>query len=88
MTEFDEDVLNTWYKMARKIVEYKPEATLWDLFHFQMLWEHGEDINKVVEENLITCEDCDELEELHALNMCKKCYQKHLMRKRRLDAVK
>lgn len=88
MSEIHPVMVEEWYLDAKKLLEYEPEATLWDLFRYKMLEEHREDIDRVVEEDLIICEDCGEEKELHALDMCEKCYKKHLMRKRRANEVK
>lgn len=66
------DVLNDWYSTAKMIVEREPEATLWDLFRFKMMWEHSEDIDSLAIEFI--CPGCNQDKEHHAKGLCYTCY--------------
>jgi len=82
----DPDVLDDWYNSAKMVVEYEPEATLWDLFRYKMMWEHGDDIDTVIEEGFEICVECGEKVEIHAKGKCVNCYSRLWMREKRNEA--
>lgn len=89
MTEIHPDVLDVWYGAAIRMVEYNSEATLWDLFRYQMLFEHGEDIEDLIKEEICSC---GRGIKLIGRGKCKSCYkeymQKLMERKRKKNEVK
>lgn len=96
MLEIHPDVLDAWYNAAEGMVEHNPDATLWDLFRYQMLWEHKEDIetffewvggitgfaSPAIQEEIFICPSCDEETEHYARGLCYKCWKKQYRKKK------
>jgi len=77
------DIVDIWYNAAKQMIAYEPEASLWDLLRYVMMWEHNTDIEEIIKENLIICLDCGNERKLQARGLCDTCYRRMLRKERK-----